>query len=329
MRKFSGKLNFATLIFLLGSLIAIAYFSTYWFTVTDNAFVIENMTAISSPVTGYIEEIYVQNGQSLKKGDPILLIHPGKYKLEYQGVKAQYDQALVGLEVIQKRIDVTNLNLKAAQQQLLRMQYEYTQKSDSSVSQGVPDLELKTLTYNIKSQVDVVASLEQQVILEKTELKQAQTGIATLDAATKKAAMDVNETLIRAPSDGYVQNMYIGVGTAALAHEGLMNFIDTANTYIQANFNETDLANVHAGDKVLIYPRAYLGRRVFHGIVTSDNWSVDRQHVIPFKETQLVFNENHWLNLPQRMPIQIKIIDIDKKYQLRPGMSTYVYIQNK
>ena len=322
------KFNFATLIFAAGGVIMLGYLTTYFFTVTDEAFVADNTTVISASVTGHIEKIYVENGQSLKTGDPILTLKHDKYQLEYAGVKAQYDQAVVGLEVIEKRIDVTQATLNAAQQQLSRMKYEYAQKNDASVNKGIPQIELKTLEYNIKSQADTVASLQKQVILEKTELKQAQVGIETLKAATEKSAIDLEDAVVRAPTDGYVQNLYFGVGSSALAHEGLFNFVNTANTYIQANFNETDLANVHAGDKVLIFPRTYLGHRVFHGEVMSDNWSIDRQHVIPFKETQFILEQNHWLNLPQRLPVQIKVLDAhDTKYPLRPGMSAYVYIK--
>ncbi|RTL01098.1 MAG: HlyD family secretion protein [Proteobacteria bacterium] len=329
MKKLLKKFNFATLIFATGGIIAIGYMTTYLFPVTDQAFVVDNMTAISSSVTGHIEQIYVENGQKLKKDDPILLIRPEKYRLEYKGIKAQYEQAQVGLDVIQKRIDVTNADLLAAVDQLNRMKYEYSQKSAKDVVNGVPQIELKTLEYNIKSQQSVILGLQKQIELEKTELKQAKIGIETLAVATDKAAMDVADTIVRAPADGYIQNLYIGTGSSALAHEGLFNFVDTANTYIQANFNETDLANVHAGDEVLIFPRAYLGRKIFHGVIMSDNWSVDRQHIIPLKETQLIFNQNHWINLPQRLPVQIRVTDADSQYQLRPGMSAYVYVRTK
>lgn len=329
MKKLLKKFNFATLIFATGGIIAVGYMTTYLFPVTDQAFVVENMTAISSSVTGHIEQIYVENGQKLKKDDPILLIRPEKYRLEYKGIKAQYEQAQVGLDVIQKRIDVTNADLQAAVDQLNRMKYEYSQKSAKDVINGVPQIELKTLEYNIKSQQSVILGLQKQIELEKTELKQAKVGIETLAVATDKAAMDVADTILRAPADGYIQNLYIGTGSSALAHEGLFNFVDTANTYIQANFNETDLANVHAGDEVLIFPRAYLGRKIFHGVIMSDNWSVDRQHIIPLKETQLIFNQNHWINLPQRLPVQIRVTDADSQYQLRPGMSAYVYVRTK
>ena len=104
----------------------------------------------------------------------------------------------------------------------------------------IPEIELKTLEYNIKSQVNVVASLKEHIELEQTELKQAQVGIETLRAAVGKAAIDLQDTIIHAPSDGYIQNLYMGVGSSAVSHVGLFNFIDTANTYIQANLNETD-----------------------------------------------------------------------------------------
>ena len=71
--KHGKKLNFATIIFSIGGLITLAYMLTYLFPVTDEAFVINNVTAISSAVTGHVEQIYIQNGQNLKKNDNILL----------------------------------------------------------------------------------------------------------------------------------------------------------------------------------------------------------------------------------------------------------------
>ena len=323
------KFNFATLIFSVGGVIALGYLATYCVPVTDNAFVIENMTAISSTVGGHIEEIYVTNGQRLKAGEPILMIRQDRYKLEYEALKAQYDQGKVGLEVIQKKIAVSHADLKAAQDQLDRLKYEYGQKSDAKVSKAIPDLELKNLQYNIKSQANLVDSIKKRIELEQTEYKKAQVGLNTLKATSERASIDVDDTIVKAPFDGYVQNLYIGVGTSATPHIGLFNYVNTSETYIQANLNETDLAHVRSGDKVWIFPRAYFGHKVFHGVVMSDNWSVDRQHLVPLKQTQVVNTDNHWLNLPQRFPVQIKITDVDQNYPLRPGMSAYVYISTK
>jgi multidrug resistance efflux pump len=44
---------------------------------------------------------------------------------------------------------------------------------------------------------------------------------------------------------------------------------------------------------------------------------------------QMVQNENQWVLLPQRLPVQIKVIDLDPKYPLRVGTSAYVYIKSE
>ena len=92
---------------------------------------------------------------------------------------------------------------------------------------------------------------------------------------------------------------------------------------------ETDLADVRKGDRVSIYPRTYLGHKVFHGTVMSDYWSVNRQYILPLPMSQTVLNENKWLLLPQRFPVQIRVDDVDAAYPLRAGMSTYVYIHTR
>ena len=323
------RLNFATVVFLIGLVVSCAYLSTYLFPMTDNAFVVNDVTPVAAMVDGYISQIYVTNGQKLHKGDKILQIYPKTYELAYVGAKAQYNQSVVGLQVIQKRMESTKLSLDAAENQLKRMQYEYGQKNDVSVSKAIPTLELKSLEYNIQSQKNTVKGLATQVGLTRTELIQATIGIVTLKAVMDKAQLDLEDTLVTAKADGYIQSMDVGVGTPVHARMQLFAFVDSKTTYIQANLNETDLAHVKARDKVLIYPRAYLWHKVFHGVVISDFWSADRQHKNPVADTPVVFNENKWLLLPQRLPVQIKVTDTTDDYPLRPGMSAYVYIQTK
>ena len=97
--------------------------------------------------------------------------------------------------------------------------------------------------------------------------------------------------------------------------------------YIQANFEETELAGVNAGDKATVYPRTYFGRKSFDGVVVANPFGVSRQMNQPFSGAPIVQTENKWLLLPQRLPVIIKITDTDKEYPLINGMSTYVRIQ--
>ncbi len=105
------------------------------------------------------------------------------------------------------------------------------------------------------------------------------------------------------------------------------SLVGTDNIYIQANFNETDLRDVRKGARVLIFPRMYLGRKIFHGVIESDYWSANRQLVDNRTQLQNVINENQWVLLPQRLPVIIRVTDPNPHYPLRVGSSAYVYIQ--
>ncbi len=323
------KLNFATVIFLIAAIITCCYFLTYLFSVTDNAFVVNNRIQIAALVDGYVEEIYVKNGQKVKKGDKILKIKPHVYELNYESASAQYEQAMLGLIVLQKNIEATELTLKAAQDQLDRMEYEYQQKSAENVSKAITTLELKSLEYNIQSQKNEVASLAKSIEVQQASLEQDRANVRSFKATQELAKAKLEDTIVYAQSEGYIQNMYATEGLAVRATSPLFLYVDTSETYIQANMIETDIGDIREGDKVHIFPRTYLFEKVYHGTVMSSFSSVQRQTIIPGSESQFIQNENKWLLSPQRFPIQIRIDDLDDEYPLLPGMSTYVYVQGR
>ena len=120
--------------------------------------------------------------------------------------------------------------------------------------------------------------------------------------------------------------MYVSVYTPIKIHQPVFSFIDTSNYYIQANFNETDLRNVRPGQTVYIWLRMYYFNKLFKGKIVNTLWAAERQNTAIRSQIQKVRNENEWLLLPQRFPIQIKILNPDPKYPLHPGASAYAYI---
>ncbi|MFK8040317.1 MAG: HlyD family secretion protein [Rickettsiaceae bacterium] len=327
IRQFIKKLNFATIVFSLGAFIAFSYFLTYLFTVTDNAFVVQNITQVSAKVGGELEEIFIKNGQKVKKGDILFKIDDKTYRLIYEGARAQYEQSLIGLDVLKKQITASEYALKAVQANLKLLQYQYEQKSHENVSKAVPQIELKDLSFEIEAQQNNVEVLAIKVETDKLMLDQATQGILTLKATMDQAEIALNDTIVHAGTDGIVQDMFLGLGTDILPKKPLFVILNKDTIYVQANFNETDLAKVKEGDEVLIFPRTYLGKKIFHGVVESSSWAVDRQKDNPFNGMQFILTENKWLLLPQRMPVIIRITNPSKKYPLQSGMSAYVYIK--
>lgn len=322
-----NEINLPIIVIIVGVLIGTYHLFSYMIPFTDNAFVVTNVTPIAADVSGYITAIYVKNGQSVKKNDPLFKVYQEPYRLAYVQAKAKYEEAAAHVKVIESNIGKTQSMLNTASFNLDKANYEYRLKKSVAISKAVSALEVKKLYYDSQAALNQKDTLQKQVAVEKQEIKQQLKFIDALKAEMDNAKVNLDLTIVRAPSAGMIDNMYLAVGTPVKIHEPLFSFIDVSNWWIQANFNETDLRRVRSGDKVDIMLRMYYFDKIFHGVVVNKIWAVDRQNISSRSFQQKVSNENQWLQLPQRFPIQIKILDPDPKYPLNPGASAYVYIQ--
>ena len=316
-------------VLILALLIGIFHFFSYLFPFTDNAFVVTNVTPVAADVSGFITEIYVKNGEKVKKNQPIFTVYRVPYQLMYQQAKADYHAGLKKIIVYEKQIERTEASVKSVNAELGKAQYELGLKVHKSVAEAVSVLDIKKLSYDVTTLSNKKASLERQINVLKAKIEEQKHTVAGLKAKKDNAKINLDLTIVRAPGDGVIDNMYVSTDTPIKIHQPIFSFIDTSNYYIQANFNETDIRFVRPGDKVYIILRMYYFDKIFHGVVANTLWAAERQSTAPRSQIQLVNNENEWLLLPQRFPIQIRILDPDPNYPLHPGASAYVYISTK
>ena len=323
------KFNLPTVILIVAAVVGIIHIFSYLIPFTDDAFVVTNVQPVAADVSGYITEIYVKNGQKVKKGDLLFKVFDTPYKLAYAKAEASYEEAIANIDVIDQETLKNKDNLNTAIANLNKVKYEYSLKSKQLVNRSVSQLEIQKLVYDIQSLSSQVSSLKKQLTIDDKQIIQQKKKVAALKAEMDNAKVNVELTTVRSSADGIVDNMYLSVGTPIMQHQPLFSFVNTDSWYIQANFNETDLRYVRPGDKVIIVLRMYYFDRVFHGEIVNNVWAADRQQVNSRTQQQTVKNDNEWLNLPQRFPLQIKILDPDPKYPLNPGASAYVYIKTR
>lgn len=320
------KFSFPTIILVLACIVGIFHFFSYLIPFTDDAFVVTNVQPVAADVAGYITKIYVHNGEHVKKGQPLFKVFDTPYKLALAKAQSSYEEALVHIDVIQQETKKNEALLKMAEADLRKKEYEYSLKKAQSVTQAVSHLEIKELAYDVESLTNNVKALRQQLIIDDRQTTETKKKAHALKAILDNAKVNLALTTVRAGSNGIVDNMYLSIGTPIIQHQPLFSLVNSDAWYIQANFNETDLRYVRPGDKVTIILRMYYFQKIFHGIIVNHVWAADRQNTNSRSQQQVVVNVNEWLNLPQRFPLQIKILDADPHYPLNPGASAYVYV---
>lgn len=317
----------ANTIIFIGILTTLIYLFSYLFPFTDNAFVVNNVRPVAALTSGYITDLYVKNGDVVQKGQKLFTVFKRPYAYAH-------DQFIADLASAQSKLAA----LKATYQRDLKLSeiekrnYIKTKQDDDKYRKGYRLRSVSLITMQNSEQDTKAARNRWKASLEQLEIDTHQiaaqeSDIQSIRAQLKNAKVNLNLTDVYAQGNGIVQNLFFTLGTPVNVNQPLFSLIDTDTIYIQANFNETDLRNVRQGSKVLVFPRMYLGRKLFHGVIESDYWAANRQLVDNRTQLQNVTNENQWILLPQRLPVIIKITDPDPHYPLRLGSSAYVYIR--
>jgi membrane fusion protein, multidrug efflux system len=308
--------------------IGFLYYFAYCFPFTNNAFVIANIRPVAANVEGYITKIYVKDEEVVKKGAPLFTVFEKPYQYAYEKAVADVAEANATLIALEKQVEKTEQIVQSKQSIYEKIAFDYTRYQKALSDHSVSEIRVNNLLRDKNSAYSTLKSLEKSLELDKQNIIVKKMNIRSLEAIMHNAKVDLDETTVYAKNDGIVHNMFSALGSPIEIRQPIFSFIDIDPLFIQANFNETDLRLVKAGDKVSIYPRMYFWTKTYHGVVVSKNWAANRQVTDNRTQEQVVTNnENNWFLLPQRLPVQIRIIDYDpENYPLSMGSSAYVWI---
>jgi multidrug resistance efflux pump len=323
----ANKPQFTTMMFAIAGIVTLIYFLLGALHYTNNAFVVQVATPLAPRVQGVVQEVNVTNGQQVKAGDTLVVLDPTEYEYRFNGALAQYEKAKLSIQALEKKINVSEHSLQAAQANLDILNTQYKAKNHPDVKAGVAQIDMADLKNKIKAQTNSVESMKVQIEIDRLQVEMEKQSMLALQASMESAKTSLAYTRVIAPTDGHVENVFLGIGSHVSPSSGMFTLVNDGTTYVQANFEETELAGVKAGDKATVYPRIYFGRKSYEGVVVADPFGVARQTSSPFSGAPVVQTENKWLLLPQRLPVIIKITDMDADYPLTNGLSAYVRIQ--
>ena len=88
LRYLKRHITFANSVIFVGAITAFLYIFSYCFPITDNAFVVNNVRPVAALVKGYVTNVYVKNGDVVKKGKTLCILEAMKIMNE---VEAEFD----------------------------------------------------------------------------------------------------------------------------------------------------------------------------------------------------------------------------------------------
>ena len=324
---------------------AAAYYGHNYWTVgrfevsTDDAYVKADSTTVAPKVSGYLAEVLVSDNETVKAGQPLARIDDRDFRTALDQARADVAAAEATVNAKQASLDIQQSTIAAARATLDvdRANETFAEQNNKRytnlATNGYAPVQTaqQAASAIAAAQATIVrdtAALDaatKQVDLLNAELAQAKATLAHDQAVAHQAELNLSYATIVAPVDGTIGNRTLRVGQYVQAGTQLMAVVPTTAAYIVANYKETQLTDVHAGQPVDIEVDMFPGR-TYHG-------HVDSLAPASGQEFALLPPDNatgNFTKVVQRIPVKI-VLDgkATEKDDLRPGMSVQPSIDTK
>jgi membrane fusion protein (multidrug efflux system) len=331
------------LVLLAGTATSAYYGHDYWTTgryleSTDDAYVKADSTIVAPKVSGYIAQVLVGDNQKVAAGQLLARIDDRDFGAALDQAHADVaasDAAVRNLQaqlelqqpVIDQQaaaVEAAEAGLKFAQEEQAR--YEGLMKTGSGTVQRAQqtDAALREKTAQLQREKSGLIAANKRLDVLTTERAKAVAQLNRARAAEQQAALNFSYTRITAPVDGTVGARSLRVGQFVQAGTQLMAVVPLDAVYVVANFKETQLTHVRAGQPVELRVDSFRNRTL-HGHVDSLSPASGLEFALlpPDNAT------GNFTKIVQRVPVKIVLDDHSLTGLLRPGMSAVPTVDTK
>jgi HlyD family secretion protein len=254
---------------------------------------------ISPDVSGEIIGLFVEEGNQVKAGDPLVVIKPDIY--------------ISALSRAEAALHSNHARLEQTRAQLIERELAFKRAEQLFRSQTIPEADYETAEAGYK--------------VAQAEVKAAEFSVKSAEASVAEAKEQLTKTRIFAPIPGTISRLDVEkgervVGTNMYAGTEMMVIADLDKMEVKVDVNENDIVKVSPGDTALVEVDAYMNRK-FKGVVTE----IANSARVTGTTTDQVTNFEVKIFLLQES--YADLIDSSKsvRYPFRPGMSATVDIQ--
>ena len=300
---------------------------------TDNAYVRGAVTVLAPQVNGYVTEVLVKDYEQVKAGQPLVRIDRRTYEASLAQAQAQLANALAQLSNADQTQAQNRATLGASRAGLAAVQAE-AERSQAELKRVQELAERGSVSLNERDKVKAtsrlaatnVAKAQADIEINQEKIKATTVGRDSLKAQVQmaeaqlhQAQINLDNTVVYAPSDGQVSEVSVRKGQYVAAGTQLL-YVVPPTFWVVANYKETQTAHVQIGQQVSFSVDALGGVHLKGHVLeiapaTGSEFSVLKADNATGNFTKVV----------QRLPIKISIDEGQPEAaRLRPGMSVIV-----
>jgi membrane fusion protein, multidrug efflux system len=306
---------------------------------TDDAYLQADLTPVAAKVSGYVRSMPVQDFERVHAGQLLVQIVEDDYRAAVDQLTASVNAAAATIEALKAQRALQSANVEAAKATIaattanveqnerdLTRQHRLLETGSSSTEAAE---KLQTTRAQLAAQLQqnraqVQAAARQLEVLAAQQI-QAEAALAAQKANLELAKINLGYTRIVAPQDGVIGQRQVKPGQFVPVGGQVTSLTPLPNVWVIANYKETQLTHMKAGQKAQIRVDTFPGR-------------VLRGHVLAFAPgSGQVFSllppdnaTGNFTKVVQRVAVKIVIDDADGLAdRLRAGMSVLTTVETR
>ncbi len=304
---------------------------------TDNAFVAADTTEVSPQIDGYVVEVLVADNQRVAAGQVLVRLDDADARANLADAEANLAALQAGVQnvdarAIQEQAVIASraaaVSQAEAQADLARQQVA---RYGALAEKGwVSQQRIETEQAGVRTAQASVAEAQAALVAEQRAARvlgstrdQSVASVEQARAAVEQARVALERTVIRAPVSGVVGARGVRVGQYVRPGGQILSIVPLGDSYIVANFKETQVDRLRIGQTVEIKADAFPGEHLTGRIDSFAPATGSEFALIPVEN-----DTGNFTKITQRIPVRIRL-DRTAGAALRPGLSVEVKVDLK
>lgn len=306
---------------------------------TDDAYLQADSVTVAPKVSGYVTDVFVADNQAVKAGDPLVRLDTRQYQAALDQANATVDARNADIQhadaqLIQQRAniaqtmaqeEVARVSLRHAQDEVAR----YTPLAASGAETTERLAELKSnrdqAQATLAADHAAVESARSQIGALTAQLGQARAQLEAARASAAQSQLDLDHTVIKSSTAGRIGDRTVRVGQYVQPGTRMLSVVPVQDTYLTANFKETQIGRMRVGQPVEISVDALSGHTL-HGVVESFSPGTGSQFALLPADNAT----GNFTKIVQRVPVRIRLDTGPETHKvLLPGMSVTVNVDTR
>ena len=306
----------------------------------NDAQIEQYITPVNLRASGYIAKVCFKEHQEVHKGDTLLILDDREYRIRLMEAEAALKDAKAGANVnsateqtTQTSASVYSASIDEIEVRLAKLSKDIERYRNLVANKAATPIQLEQLEVEYDAtKKKLEAARKQQEAAYKgvnevtTRRGNVDAAIQRAEAAVEMARLNLSYCVVVAPCDGKLGRRTIEEGQMVNAGTTITYIIPDNQKWVIANYKETQIENLHVGQKVRMTVDA-LNNEVFEGTVTAISGATGAKY-------SLVPTDNsagNFVKIQQRVPVRIDFTNISKEDndRLAAGMMVVVKVEGK